>query len=178
MRINAAVKMALAAAPLLLGGCATFHQAHQSIHLASDAARSNIARMQKTAPLPVVQTVSTPYLMGDMVRVDHSDTLPAVFRKTVNLSVAKPLTIGQFATQISMMSRQSHELGIVILSTKPLPPVLTETLPLTLQDAYEIQPGRWVTIAPPVDGLDLSEIEAQLQALLPDHGITIQKDAA
>lgn len=104
MRINAAVKMALAAAPLLLSGCATFHQAHQSIHLASDTARNNIARMQKTAPLPVVQTVSTPYLMGDMVRVDHSETLPAAFRKMVNLSVAKPLTIGQFATQISMMS--------------------------------------------------------------------------
>ncbi len=104
MRINAVVKMALLAMPLLLSGCATFHQAHQSIHLASDTAQNNIARMQKTAPLPVVQTVSTPYLMGDMVRVDHSDTLPAIFRKTVNLSVAKPLTIGQFATQISMMS--------------------------------------------------------------------------
>ena len=77
-----------------------------------------------------------------------------------------------------VMARQSRELGIVILSTKPLPPVLTETLPLTLQDAYEIQPGRWITIAPQVDGLDLAEIETQLQNLLPDHGITIQKDAA
>lgn len=78
----------------------------------------------------------------------------------------------------AVMSRQSSDLGIVILSTKPLPPVLTETLPLTVQDAYEIQRGRWITIATPVENLDLSEIEAQLQALLPDHGITIQKDAA
>ena len=79
----------------------------------------------------------------------------------------------------AVMSRQSHDLGIVIQSTKPLPPILTESLPLTLQDAYEIQPGRWVTIVvPAADTFDLSEMEAQLQNLLPDYGITIQKDAA
>lgn len=50
---------------------------------------------------------------------------------------------------------------------------------MTLQDAYEIQPGRWVTIVvPAADTFDLSEMEAQLQNLLPDYGITIQKDAA
>ena len=79
----------------------------------------------------------------------------------------------------AVISRQSHDLGIVIQSTKPLPPILTEALPLTLQDAYEIQPGRWVTIVvPTADTFDLSEMEAQLQNLLPDYGITIQKDAA
>jgi hypothetical protein len=79
----------------------------------------------------------------------------------------------------AVISRQSHDLGIVIQSTKPLPPILTEALPLTLQDAYEIQPGRWVTMVTQAEELDLDlcEIEAQLQNLLPDHGITIQKDA-
>ena len=77
----------------------------------------------------------------------------------------------------AVMSRQSHDLGIVIQSTRSLPPILTEALPLTLQDVYEIQPGRWVTIVTPAEGFDLCEIEAQLQNLLPDHGITIQKDA-
>ena len=42
-----------------------------------------------------------------------------------------------------------------------------------------LQPGRWVTIVvPAADTFDLSEMEAQLQNLLPDYGITIQKDAA
>ena len=41
-----------------------------------------------------------------------------------------------------------------------------------------LQPERWVTIVvPAADTFDLSEMEAQLQNLLPDHGITIQKDA-
>lgn len=84
----------------------------------------------------------------------------------------------------AVISRQSHDLGIVIQSTRSLPPVITETLPLTLQDAYEIQPGHWVTIVTalagsiPTDAPDLTEIEARLQNLLPDHGITIQKDIA
>jgi hypothetical protein len=78
----------------------------------------------------------------------------------------------------AVISRQSNDLGIVIQSTRSLPPILTEALPLTLQDAYEIQPGRWVTIVTATDAPDLTEIEAQLQNLLPDHGITIQKDVA
>lgn len=104
----------------------------------------------------------------------------------------------------AVMSRQSHELGIVIESRKPLPPILTETVPLTLQDVYEIQPGRWITTVSMADGAapgtgpadgespaagmnpsqgaspapaDLSDLEARLQALLPEYGITIQKEA-
>lgn len=78
----------------------------------------------------------------------------------------------------AVMSRQTHDLGLVILSLRPLPPIVTEALPLTLQDAYEIQPGRWATIATSADGQDAHEIEARLRSLLPDHGIAIQKDAA
>ncbi|CDQ12063.1 protein of unknown function [Acidithiobacillus ferrivorans] len=77
----------------------------------------------------------------------------------------------------TVMSRQTNDLGIVVHSAKPLPPILTETMPLTLQDSYEIQSGRWVTIVTATDALDLTGLEAQLQNLLPDHGITIQKDA-
>ena len=77
------------------------------------------------------------------------------------------------------MSLHEQHIAIVDSATEPLPPILTEALPLTLQDAYEIQPGHWVTIVvPAADTFDLSEMEAQLQNLLPDYGITIQKDAA
>jgi len=86
----------------------------------------------------------------------------------------------------TVMSQQLHESGIVLHSTMPLPPIITESLPLTLQDVYEVQPGHWVTIVTlagfaedvglPAD-LQAADLEAQLQTLLPDHGITVQKDA-
>lgn len=82
----------------------------------------------------------------------------------------------------TVMSRQSHDLGIVIQSAKPLPAIVTESLPLTLQEVYEIQSGRWVTVATLAEGgavepLDLANLEARLQNLLPEYGVTIQKDA-
>lgn len=79
----------------------------------------------------------------------------------------------------TVMSQQSHDLGIVLHSAMPLPPIITESLPLTLQDVYEIQAGHWVTIVTlTTEELDLRELETRLQALLPDHGVTIQKDAS
>lgn len=78
----------------------------------------------------------------------------------------------------TVMSQQSHDLGIVLHSAMPLPPIVTEALPLTLQDVYEINPGHWVTIVTlTAEELGLSALETQLQTLLPDHGITVQKDA-
>ena len=77
----------------------------------------------------------------------------------------------------TVMSRQAHELGIVLHSTLPLPPIVTESMPITFQEVYEIQPGHWVTVVSwNAEGMDLSTFEMQLQALLPDHGITVQKD--
>lgn len=80
----------------------------------------------------------------------------------------------------TVMSQQSHDMGIVLHSAMPLPPVVTESLPITLQDVYEVQPGHWVTIVTQTAAgeIGLCELEAQLQTLLPDHGITVQKDAA
>jgi len=104
MRIKQAVTLALAAAPLLLGGCATFHEAHESIGQATKTANASIAQMQRTTSVPVVQTVSTPFLLGRAQRLSSAQALPAVFHKTVNLSVSKPLTIGQLATQIGTMT--------------------------------------------------------------------------
>ncbi|MHB1704734.1 MAG: hypothetical protein ACYCSH_01620 [Acidithiobacillus sp.] len=79
------------------------------------------------------------------------------------------------STLRAVMSSQAYEPGVIIRSTIPLPVDITETLPLTLQDTYEIQPGYWVTLATPsADEFDVSVMEAQLQALLPGHGITIQ----
>lgn len=79
----------------------------------------------------------------------------------------------------SVLSRQSPNIGIVIHSVRPLPPVITESLPLTVHDAYEIHPGRWVTVVTMDDGtLGDTMLETRLQALLPDHRITIHKDLA
>jgi hypothetical protein len=82
----------------------------------------------------------------------------------------------------TVMSQPSHDLGIVLHSAMPLPPIVTEALPLTLLDVYEVQPGHWVTIVTEDVGLladsQAADLETQLQTLLPDHGITVQKDAA
>ena len=78
------------------------------------------------------------------------------------------------------MSQQSHDLGIVLHSAMPLPPIVTESLPITLQDVYEVLPGHWVTIVTQTASageIGLCELETQLQTLLPDHGVTVQKDA-
>jgi len=79
----------------------------------------------------------------------------------------------------AVMAQQSHDLGIVLHSVMPLPPAVTNVLPLTLQDVYEIQDGHWVTIVTlAAEELDPCELEARLQSLLPEHAITMQKDAA
>ncbi len=79
----------------------------------------------------------------------------------------------------TILSQQSHDLGIVLHSAMPLPPIVTESLPITLQDVYEVQAGHWVTIVTlTAEYPGLSALETQLQTLLPDHGITVQKDAA
>ncbi|WP_291521802.1 hypothetical protein [Acidithiobacillus sp.] len=80
----------------------------------------------------------------------------------------------------TVMSQQSHDLGIVLHSAMPLPPIVTESLPITLQDVYEVLPGHWVTIVTQTASageIGLCELETQLQTLLPDHGVTVQKDA-
>ena len=79
----------------------------------------------------------------------------------------------------TLLSRQHEEdLGPVIHSNQPLPSSITESLPMTFQDVYEIQPGHWVTILTPDSCRNMknSDLEAQLQALLPNYGITMQKD--
>lgn len=78
----------------------------------------------------------------------------------------------------TLMSRRCAALSLIIASTSPLPAVVTEALPLILQDVYEIQSGRWITSAEVTKGdVSLSDLEARLQNLLPDHGITVQKEA-
>jgi hypothetical protein len=79
----------------------------------------------------------------------------------------------------TVMSHQSRDLGIILHSVKPLPPIVTESVPMAIQDVYEINHGTdWFTIVKiTAEDLSLLEFEAQLQTLLPDHGITVQKDA-
>ncbi len=79
----------------------------------------------------------------------------------------------------AVISRQSYDSSVIVQSRKPIPSTITESLPVTLQDAYEMQAGQWFTVmTPAADDFNLPEFEAQLQNLLPDYGITIQKDVA
>ncbi len=76
-----------------------------------------------------------------------------------------------------VLSKQSPEIGVVVYSAQPLPSSIANDLPLTIQDAYEIQPGQWVTLVTMNDeSLSKSDLERQLQSILPDHHIIIQKD--
>lgn len=77
----------------------------------------------------------------------------------------------------TVMSQQSRDLGIVLHSVKPLPPMVTESVPMAIQDVCEVN-GNWFTIVKiTAEDLSIPEFEVQLQTLLPDHGITVQKDA-
>lgn len=79
----------------------------------------------------------------------------------------------------TLISRQAYEMGVIVHSAIPLPPIVTESMPITFQEVYEIQPGHWVTVVScNAAGLDIPELEKQLKMLLPNHGITVQKDGA
>ena len=98
MRVNAAVKMALVAAPLLLSGCATFHQARVKQARAEQA----IARYQPPAPPPVVSTVDTPFLMGTAVDVRHA--VPSILKRSITLVSANPMTLPEIAGKITALT--------------------------------------------------------------------------
>lgn len=98
MRMKNAVQMALLVIPVLLSGCATFHQAHQI----QERAESKIAKYQPPAPPPVVSTVNQPWLMGETVSVRQ--TTPDVLRRKITLISSSPLTIRQIASRIGQIS--------------------------------------------------------------------------
>lgn len=78
----------------------------------------------------------------------------------------------------TVMSHQSSDFGIVLRSVKPLPPIVTESVPISIQDSHETDPGSWITIVKITEeALSISELEAKLQALLPDYGITLWNDS-
>ncbi len=105
MRNKYLLKIAIAAAILpLMAGCATFHQAHMAISHSSTTVAKEIAKQRALKGAKVVTTVNTPYLMGMVVHITHQNTLPALFRKTVHLSTSQPLSMEQFATQITQMT--------------------------------------------------------------------------
>ena len=100
------LKMAIATAmlPFALAGCATFHQAHMAISHSSTAVSKYLAKQRGLKGAAVVTTVNTPFLMGMVVHISHQNRLPAMFQKTIHLSTNQPLSIGQFATQITQMT--------------------------------------------------------------------------
>jgi type IVB pilus formation R64 PilN family outer membrane protein len=98
MRIKEAVSMALAVSPLFLGGCATFHQAHEMRQQAIQGA----TRYSLPKAPPVVRTVNTPWLLGTEVRVAHST--PPLLDRSITLVSATPMTLPEIAARISSLT--------------------------------------------------------------------------
>ncbi|MGK9453026.1 secretin N-terminal domain-containing protein [Acidithiobacillus caldus] len=94
-RVLRAVGMAV---PVLLSGCATFHQVHEM----QDGAEQSVQTARLPSSPPVVSTVATPYLLGDEVQVSHR--IPSLLRQKITLVSSTPLTLQQIAGKISEIS--------------------------------------------------------------------------
>lgn len=94
---NPILKMAVAAVilPFSLGGCATFHAAHQE----QQHTEQNIAQYHLPKAPSIVTTVDTPYLMGNVVEVRHS--IPSLLKQKMTLVSAKPMNIREIASKIT-----------------------------------------------------------------------------
>ncbi|AIA55734.1 PilN family type IVB pilus formation outer membrane protein [Acidithiobacillus caldus] len=94
-RVLRAVGMAV---PVLLSGCATFHQVHEM----QDSAEQSVRSARLPSSPPVVSTVTTPYLLGDEVQVRHR--VPSLLRQKITLVSSAPLTLRQIAGKITEIS--------------------------------------------------------------------------
>lgn len=120
MRINIAIKMALLAVPVLLSGCATFHQAHQMrSHVMQQAQQARLPASQ-----PIVQTVDTPYLMGSVVRVVKAT--PSILKAPIVIRSGIPMTLqeipGIFSTDTGIPVVMG-DMGSSATSKVALPPL-------------------------------------------------------
>ncbi len=65
---------------------------------------------------------------------------------------------------------------ITVYSCKPIPATVTEALPVTLRDSWEVARDTWIT-ALFSESLSAGDLEDALKEMLPDHGITMAMDA-
>ena len=94
MRVNTAVKMALVATPLLLSGCATFHQAHRM----QNHTKAIVAHAHAPRGPAIVTTVNTPYLMGSVVRVVHK--YPSLLNAPVQINSGRTVSLQEAVSLI------------------------------------------------------------------------------
>ena len=148
MRIKRAVTLALAAAPLFLGGCATFHQAREM----QANTESAIAQYQPPEAPPVVSTVDTPYLMGTAVDVRHA--VPSILKQSITLVSATPLTLPEIAARISALTgipvhAEGISSGATAVPGATLPPLPSQSfgMPNPLQGAS----GQYASRGIPLD---------------------------
>ena len=128
MRIKNALKIAIAAVILpFMAGCATFHQNQALTH----HAEQKISAARLPASKPVVQTVNTPFLLGNAVKIQQ--VLPGVFSKDIHLASISPSTLSGIAADIStatgmVVHVESGNIQRGFLSGGPtLPPLPGET---------------------------------------------------
>jgi len=87
-RVLRAVGMAV---PVLLSGCATFHQVHEM----QDSAEQSVRSARLPSSPPVVSTVTTPYLLGSVVKVVNPT--PSILRAPITIRSGIPMTIKEIA---------------------------------------------------------------------------------
>ncbi|MEY2341447.1 hypothetical protein AB4090_04970 [Acidithiobacillus sp. IBUN Pt1247-S3] len=70
-----------------------------------------------------------------------------------------------------ILSKIGHSVvEVLVHSRAPIPAVVTETLPITIRDSWEMKKDSWVSVLS-LDLLSVEDAETALQKMLPDHGI-------
>lgn len=97
--------------------------------------------------------------------------------------------IDLWESAIRTLHSSAHRGKWVVHSTAPLPANLTEVLPITILDAFEVSSGQWVTVCDwTADTLDRESdtgdreerqwaLQRAISRLLPDHRISVQEMA-
>ncbi len=65
---------------------------------------------------------------------------------------------------------------ITVYSCKPISPMVTESLPVTIRDSWEVAKDTWMTVLFS-ESLPTVDLENALKEMLPDHGITTDMNA-
>lgn len=87
-----------------LSGCSTFHQVDGNIHSTNSTVSGKLKHFNDQAGVHTVTTHTGPYLLGTMVKTPVSGKNDSVFNQHVTLDTSQPLSIGEFATQITQMT--------------------------------------------------------------------------
>lgn len=87
-----------------LSGCSTFHEVDSNIKTNNDTISGKLKKFNDQAGVHTVTDHTGPYLLGTMVKTPVSGKNNALFDQHIVLNTSQPLSIGEFATQITQMT--------------------------------------------------------------------------